>query len=57
MENVGHFPTNVTEQAVKKKICGPVVVELSVADGVALVGGERVQELGQLAGRERVRTP
>ncbi len=55
VENDGWLPTNVTEQAVTRKVVRPVEVEL-VGSEFEIVQGKRVQELGQLAGRSRATT-
>ena len=51
VENEGFLPTNVTEQAIKLKVARPVRVELFPSVGAELVGGQRRQEIGHLAGR------
>jgi murein tripeptide amidase MpaA len=51
VENLGYLPTNGTQQALNVGAVKPVTVELVMDDGVELVAGRRVVELGHLAGR------
>ncbi|MDQ1402200.1 MAG: hypothetical protein QOG03_516 [Actinomycetota bacterium] len=51
VHNDGWLPTNVTQKALDKKTVRPIEAELTLPDGVELVGGERRVELGQLQGR------
>ena len=51
VENAGWLPTNVTQKAIERKAVRPLEMEISVPDGVTLVGTEHTKEAGQLAGR------
>ena len=51
VENAGWLPTNVTQKAIERKIVRPVEAEITLRDGVDLVGTDRKVELGQLSGR------
>src|SRR5579884_3015799 len=56
VENAGFLPTQVTEQAVKRKVVRPIEADISlpeaaVANGAEVVGVPTRRELGQLAGR------
>lgn len=54
VDNVGFLPTNVTEQAVRAKLCRGVVAEIEMGEGVSLVAGQIRQQGPQLAGRDRI---
>lgn len=51
IENTGFLPTNVTQQAVKIKQAKPVKAKLELPEGVELVTGHHVLELGHMEGR------
>jgi murein tripeptide amidase MpaA len=53
VENTGWLPTNVTAKALERKIVRPVEAEITLPEGVELLGapGDRKKELGQLSGR------
>lgn len=51
VQNTGWLPTSVTDRAVEKKLVRPLEIELRLPDGAELISGERMVELGQLAGR------
>jgi hypothetical protein len=51
VSNRGWLPTYITKQALDKKLVGGAVCEIELPDGVALLQGQRRQELGQLEGR------
>jgi len=53
--NTGWLPTTVTARAAKEGLVRPVVAELSLPDGAAIVGGPNRQVLGQLQGRSAYR--
>jgi hypothetical protein len=53
--NIGWLPTTVTAWAAKHKLVQPVVAELEVPPDGELVGQPARVQLGQLAGRSRVR--
>jgi len=56
VENDGWLPTNVTEKAKEKKLVDGVVARLDLPDGAGLVSGTERVDLGQLPGRNRVRS-
>lgn len=49
--NVGFLSTAVSAKAVERKAARPIRAKIAPGEGVALVSGERRQELGQLEGR------
>jgi murein tripeptide amidase MpaA len=49
--NHGFLSTAVSAKAVERKAVRPIRAEITPGEGVALAGGERRQELGQLEGR------
>ena len=56
VENAGFLPTQVTEQAIKRKMVRPIEADISlpesaVAAGAEVIGVPTRRELGQLAGR------
>jgi murein tripeptide amidase MpaA len=53
VENAGWLPTNVTQKAMERKIVRPVEAEITLPDGVELLGAptSKKLELGQLGGR------
>ncbi len=51
VENNGFLPTYTSQKAQERKIVRPIEVELTLPQGVTLIGGERRQEIGQLEGR------
>ncbi|MEW6524490.1 MAG: M14 family metallopeptidase [Bacillota bacterium] len=50
VKNVGYLPTSVTKQAVKAKVVKPIVAELQLPQGAAVVGGKSRVELEHLDG-------
>ena len=52
VHNTGWLPTNVSEQAQKKKVVKPLEVDLTLPEGAALISGKRQTFAGQLAGRD-----
>lgn len=51
VENAGYLPTNVTQQAVDRRIVLPLRGEIELQEGASLVTGTERIDLGQLAGR------
>jgi hypothetical protein len=51
VENTGYLPTNVTQQAVDRRIVLPLRGEIELPAGATLVTGTERVDLGQLAGR------
>jgi murein tripeptide amidase MpaA len=51
LENTGFFPTYTSNQAKKMKAVRPIRVELELPEGVALVQGRPMVEIGHLEGR------
>jgi murein tripeptide amidase MpaA len=51
VENAGYLPTNVTQQAVDRRVVLPLRGEIEIPDGAALVTGTARIDLGQLTGR------
>jgi murein tripeptide amidase MpaA len=51
VENTGWLPGYVTQKAVERKVCRPVVAELELPEGAALEVGKAREEIGQLEGR------
>ncbi|WP_143528966.1 M14 family zinc carboxypeptidase [Rubrobacter xylanophilus] len=51
VENTGYLPTSVTRVAEERKLAKPPEARLELPEGAELVSGERVVELGHLAGR------
>lgn len=51
IENTGYLPTNVTQQAVDRRVVLPLRGEITLPEGAALVTGTERVDLGQLAGR------
>jgi murein tripeptide amidase MpaA len=51
VENTGWLPTNVTKQAIDKRVVLPVRATITLPDGASLVTGTTLIELGQLGGR------
>src|SRR5205807_1888658 len=55
VENTGWLPTSVTQKATERKAVLPIEAEITVPDGIEVVG-DRKLELGQLAGRSLKRS-
>jgi hypothetical protein len=55
VENTGWLPTGVTQKALERKVVRPIEAEITVPEGVEVVGDRRL-ELGQLAGRSMKRS-
>lgn len=51
VDNAGYFPTFTSAQGKKRKAVRPVRAELSLPEGVAIIDGKRLVELGHLQGR------
>ncbi len=51
VENAGYLPTNVTQQAIDRRVVLPLRGEIALPDGASLVTGTERIDLGQLAGR------
>jgi hypothetical protein len=51
VHNVGWLPSYVSKKALERKVVRPVVVEIEVPEGTALVTGKAREELTQLEGR------
>lgn len=51
VENGGFLPTYTSQKALEMQDVRPMEAELSVPEGVEIIGGKRWQELGQLEGR------
>jgi murein tripeptide amidase MpaA len=51
LENLGFLPTYTSAKALEKRAVEPIRVRLSLPDGVSLVAGETIQEVGHLEGR------
>lgn len=51
VENAGWLPTNVTQQAIDRRVVLPLRGEIELGEGAALVTGSARLDLGQLAGR------
>ncbi|MFP3952138.1 MAG: carboxypeptidase, partial [Candidatus Bathyarchaeia archaeon] len=51
VENRGFLPTNISEQALKMGKAKTVKAEIDLGDGVELVSGERIADLGHIEGR------
>ena len=51
VENTGYLPTNVTQQAVDRRIVLPLRGQIELPAGASLVTGTERIDLGQLAGR------
>jgi hypothetical protein len=51
VENAGYLPTNVTQQAVDRRVVLPLRGEIELPDGASLLTGSERQDLGQLTGR------
>ncbi len=52
VKNIGYLPTHLTEMAIKQKVAVTTQVALEFPDHVQLLMGEKVQDLGHLAGRD-----
>lgn len=51
LENSGFLPTYTSQQAIKRGVIRPIVVELTLPPETNLVSGKKRHELGQLEGR------
>ncbi len=51
VENAGYLPTNVTQQAIDRRVVLPLRGEIELPDGASLVTGSARIDLGQLDGR------
>ncbi len=51
VENTGFLPTHTSEQGKKRKAIRPVRAQIDLPEGVLIISGKRVVELGHLAGR------
>jgi murein tripeptide amidase MpaA len=51
VENTGFLPTYTSRQGKNRKAVRPVIIELEIPDGAALISGKRRVELGHLEGR------
>lgn len=56
LQNSGWLATSVTDKAVERKAVRPVEVELELPAEATLASGEAKVELGQLAGRSKLRS-
>lgn len=53
--NTGWLPTHISTQAANERLVLPLIAELDMPDGVAVVGGPNRVQLGQLSGRSAQR--
>jgi murein tripeptide amidase MpaA len=50
VQNSGWLATNVSQKALERKACRPVLAEIDLSPGMELISGRAREELGQLAG-------
>lgn len=56
LRNSGWLPTNVTQRALEREVCGSLVAEVALPEGATLLSGPPSRTLGQLDGRNAART-